>query len=113
PAEAECLRRLEKRNPDMKTRVLMSTVGAAAAALAAGVMWTAPSASATTPYCDALPPKDARDCNCGFDNAPGTQEFEQCVHGIAAAPGAPAPGTPAPGAPPPGAPPPGAPPPDA
>ena len=30
----------------MKTRVLMATVGAAAAALAAGVMWTAPSASA-------------------------------------------------------------------
>jgi hypothetical protein len=40
----------------MKTRVLMATVGAAAAALAASVMWTAPSASADTPYCDALPP---------------------------------------------------------
>jgi hypothetical protein len=97
----------------MKPRVLMSTVGAAAAALAAGVILTAPSASAGTPYCDALPPKDARDCNCGFDNAPGTAEFEQCVHGIAAAPGAPAPGTPGPGAPPPGAPPPDAPPPGA
>jgi hypothetical protein len=39
----------------MKTRVLMATVGAAAAALAASVMWTAPSASAGTDYCNALP----------------------------------------------------------
>jgi hypothetical protein len=91
----------------MKTRVLMATVGAAAAALAAGVMWTAPPASADTPYCNGLPPKDARDCNCGFDNAPGSQEFQQCLYGNAAAPGAPAPGVPAPGAPAPGAPAPG------
>jgi hypothetical protein len=97
----------------MKTRVLMATVGAAAAALAAGVMWTAPSASAGTDYCNALPPKDARECNCGFDNAPGSQELHDCLYGNAAAPGAPAPAAPAPGAPPPGAPPPAAPPPGA
>jgi hypothetical protein len=34
----------------MKTRVLMATVGTAA--LAAGVMWTAPSASAGTDFCN-------------------------------------------------------------
>ncbi len=84
----------------MKTRVLMAT-----AALAAAMMWTAPSASASTPYCDALPPKDAHDCNCGFDFAPGSQELHDCMSGNAAvvpappaAPGAPAPGAPAPGA---------------
>jgi len=68
----------------MKTRVLMATVGAAAAALAAGVMWTAPSASADTPYCNALPPRDAHDCNCGFNFAPGTQEYHDCLYGNAA-----------------------------
>ena len=68
----------------MKTRVLMATVGAAAAALAAGVMWTAPSASAGTDYCDALPPKDAHECNCGFDFAPGSQELHDCLSGNAA-----------------------------
>ena len=73
----------------MKTRVLMATVGAAAAALAAGVMWTAPSASAGTPYCDGLPPRDAHECNCGFDFAPGSQELHDCVYGNAAAPAAP------------------------
>jgi hypothetical protein len=72
----------------MKTRVLMATVGAAAATLAAGVMWTAPSASASTPYCDGLQPKDAHECNCGFDNAPGSQELQNCLYGNAAAPGA-------------------------
>ena len=41
----------------MKTRVLMAKVGTVTAALAAGVMWTAPSASAGTPYCDSLPPR--------------------------------------------------------
>jgi hypothetical protein len=46
----------EKRNLNMKTRVLMATVGTVTAALAAGVMWIAPSASAGTPYCDSLPP---------------------------------------------------------
>jgi hypothetical protein len=71
----------------MKTRVLMATVGAAAAALAAGVMWTAPSASADTPYCNALPtPVDVRDCNCGFNFAPGSQELHDCLYGNAAAP---------------------------
>jgi hypothetical protein len=63
----------------MKTRVLMAT-----AALAAAVVWTAPSASASSPYCDALPPKDARDCNCGFDFAPGTPELHDCMSGKAA-----------------------------
>jgi hypothetical protein len=71
----------------MKTRVLMATVGAAAAALAAGVLWTAPSASAGTPYCDSLPPKQAHDCNCGFDFAPGSQEFNDCMSGKPVAPG--------------------------
>jgi len=70
----------------MKPRILMAPVGALAAALAAGVMWTAPSASADTPYCSALPPKDARDCNCGFNFAPGTQEFHDCLSGNAPAP---------------------------
>jgi hypothetical protein len=71
----------------MKTRVLMATVGAAAAALAAGVMWTAPSASADTDYCNALSPRDAHECNCGFDFAPGSQELQQCLSGNAVAPG--------------------------
>jgi hypothetical protein len=66
----------------MKTRVLMAT-----AALAAAVMWTAPPASAGTPYCDALPPKDAHECNCGFDFAPGSQELHDCLSGNAVAPG--------------------------
>lgn len=70
----------------MKTRVLMATAGAAAV-LAAGVMWTTPSASAGTDYCNALPPKDARDCNCGFDFAPGSQELQQCLSGNVVAPG--------------------------
>ena len=71
----------------MKTRVLMATVGGAAAALAAGVMWTAPSASADTDYCNALSPRDAHECNCGFDFAPGSQELQQCLSGNAVAPG--------------------------
>ena len=71
----------------MKTRVLMATVGAAAAALAAGVMWTAPSASADTDYCNALSPRDAHECNCGFDFAPDSQELQQCLSGNAVAPG--------------------------
>ncbi len=75
----------EKRNPNMKTRVLMATVGAAAAALAAGVMWTAPSASADTPYCNALPtPMDVHECNCGFNFAPRSQELHDCLYGNAA-----------------------------
>jgi hypothetical protein len=68
----------------MKTRVLMATVGAAAAALATGVMSTAPSASADTPYCNSLPPQQARECNCGFDFAPGSQELHDCLYGNAA-----------------------------
>ena len=71
----------------MKTRVLMATVGGAAAALAAGVMWTAPSASASSDFCDSLPPAQVHDCNCGADNVPGTQEYQQCLHGTAAVPG--------------------------
>src|SRR5271157_6083291 len=72
----------------MKTRVLMATVGGAAAALAAGVMWTAPSASAGSDFCNSLPtPAQVHDCNCGYDNVPGTQEYQQCLHGNAAAPG--------------------------
>jgi hypothetical protein len=72
----------------MKTRVLMATVGAAAAALAAGVMWTAPSASAGTDYCNALPtPQQVHECNCGFDFAPGSQEFHDCMSGNPVAPG--------------------------
>ncbi|BBZ46883.1 hypothetical protein MPRM_41640 [Mycobacterium parmense] len=65
----------------MKTPVLM-----ACAALAAAVTWTAPSAPATTPYCDSLPPRDARECNCGFDFAPGTPELHDCLYGNAGAP---------------------------
>jgi hypothetical protein len=68
----------------MNTTLLMAPVGAAAAALAAGVMWTAPSASADTPYCNGLPPKDAHECNCGFDFAPGSQELHDCLYGNAA-----------------------------
>src|ERR1700753_527552 len=72
----------------MKTRVLMATVGGAAAALAAGVMWTAPSASAGSDFCNSLPtPEQIHDCSCGADNVPGTQEYQQCLHGHAAAPG--------------------------
>jgi hypothetical protein len=70
----------------MKTKVLMATVGAATAAMAAGLVWTAPSASATTPYCDSLPPKQAHDCNCGFDFTPGSQEFHDCLYGPPPAP---------------------------
>jgi hypothetical protein len=65
----------------MKTRVLVTS-----AALAAAVMWTAPAASATTPYCDSLPPRDAHECNCGFDFAPGTPDFHACIYGNAVAP---------------------------
>jgi hypothetical protein len=49
-------------------------------------MWTAPSASADTPYCNALSPKEAHECNCGFDCAPGSKELHDCLYGIAAAP---------------------------
>jgi hypothetical protein len=72
----------EKRNPTMKTRVLMATLGAVAA-LAAGVTWNAPLASADTPYCDTLPPKAAYDCNCGANFEPGSQEFHDCLYGNA------------------------------
>lgn len=68
----------------MKTRVLMATVSAASAALAAGVMWTAPSASAGTPFCDSLAtPQQAHECNCGFDFAPGSPEYNGCLYGNA------------------------------
>ncbi|WP_157900618.1 hypothetical protein [Mycobacterium rhizamassiliense] len=66
----------------MKTRVVMTTVGAAAAALAAAVMWTVPSASAGTDFCNGLPnAQQARECNCGFDFAPGSQELQDCMAG--------------------------------
>jgi hypothetical protein len=71
----------------MKSRLLTATVGGAAAALAVGVMWTAPPASALSDFCNSLPPAQARDCNCGADNVPGTDEYQQCLHGNAAAPG--------------------------
>jgi len=84
----------------MKSRVLMATVGGAAAALASGVMWTAPSASAGSDFCDSLAnPAQIHDCNCGADNVPGTPEYQQCLHGTAATPGpasSPAPAPPAP-----------------
>jgi len=70
----------------MKARVLMAT-----AVLAAAVLGAAPSASANTPYCDSLAPKDARECNCGFDFAPGSPELHDCLYGNAVAP-APKPG---------------------
>jgi hypothetical protein len=84
----------------MKTRILTATVGGAAAALAAGVMWTAPSASASD-FCDSLGvPAQVRDCNCGADNVPGTDEYQQCLHPNAAAPKPATPPPPAPDAPP-------------
>jgi hypothetical protein len=64
----------------------MATVGAVMALFAAGMTWTAPSASAGTPYCDSLPPRDARECNCGFDFAPGSQELHDCLYGNTVAP---------------------------
>src|ERR1700743_3756973 len=93
----------ENRNPNMKTSVLMATVGAAAAALAAGVMWIAPTASACSEFFYLLPPAQIHDCSCGADNVPGTQQYQQCLHGTAAAPGpasSPAPAPPEPAAPP-------------
>lgn len=68
----------------MKTRAVMAAVGTASAALAAAVMWTAPSASAETPYCSGLGnPQQVHECNCGFDFAPGTQELHDCLAGNA------------------------------
>jgi hypothetical protein len=86
----------------MKTRVWMATVGGAAAALAAGVMWIAPSASAGSDFCNSLPPAQVHDCSCGADNVPGTPEYQQCLHPNAAAPGpaSPPPEQPAPPVPP-------------
>jgi hypothetical protein len=76
----------------MKARLSMATVGAAAAALAAAVMWTAPSASAGTDFCNTLgKPQQVRECNCGFDFAPGTQELQDCMAGKAVAPPPPPP----------------------
>jgi hypothetical protein len=71
---------------DIKPRAVRAAVGAAAAALAAGVLWSAPTASAGTPFCDSLPPRDARECNCGFDFAPGSQELHDCLYGNTPAP---------------------------
>lgn len=65
----------------MKTRISMAPVGAVAAALAAGIVWTAPSASADTPYCDGLgTPREVHECNCGFDFDPGSQELHDCLY---------------------------------
>ncbi|WP_156689337.1 hypothetical protein [Mycobacterium sp. Marseille-P9652] len=69
----------------MKTKVLIAAVGVAAAAMSTEVAWTAPAASATTPYCDSLAPRDAHECNCGFDFAPGSQELHDCIYGAPAA----------------------------
>lgn len=77
----------EKKDPNMKTRVMTAALGTAAAALAAGVVWAAPTASADTPYCSGVGnPKQVHDCNCGFDFAPGSQELHDCLYGSAAAP---------------------------
>ncbi|OBH30808.1 hypothetical protein A5692_18485 [Mycobacterium sp. E342] len=70
----------------MKAKLLVAMFGAAAAILAAGVMWTAPSVSADSDFCNSLPAKDARDCNCGFNFAPGSPELQQCLSGNAVAP---------------------------
>ena len=71
----------------MKARVLMAAVGAAAATLAAAVVWTTPSASAGTDFCNSLPkPQQVQECNCGFDFAPGSQELQDCTAGKAVAP---------------------------
>jgi hypothetical protein len=66
----------------MTTRALMFMVGRAAAVLAAGAMLTAPSASAGSDFCNSLPPAQIRDCTCGADYAPGTQEYGDCLKGI-------------------------------
>lgn len=80
----------------MKARMMRATVGGAAAALAAGVMWTAPTASASD-FCDSLGvPAQVHDCNCGADNVPGSPEYQQCLHGAAAVPGPTGPPAPAP-----------------
>ena len=71
----------------MKATILRATIGGAAAALAAGVMWTAPSASAGSDFCNSLPPAQVHDCSCGADNVPGTDEYQQCLHPDAAVPG--------------------------
>jgi hypothetical protein len=70
----------------MKARVLIPALGGAAAALSAGVVWIAPSASASD-FCDSLGnPSQIHDCNCGVDNEPGSPEYQQCLHGAAAVP---------------------------
>lgn len=80
----------------MKARVLITTVGGLAAALTAGVVWAAPSAPASD-FCDSLGnPAQVHDCNCGADNVPGSQEYQQCLHGTAALPGTAKSPTPAP-----------------
>ena len=68
----------------MKTRVLLANVGGAATVVAAAVMGTAPSAWAGSDFCNSLPPAQIRDCTCGSDNVPGTQEYQDCLHGNAA-----------------------------
>lgn len=73
----------------MKARVLTATACAALAVLAAGVVSASP-ASAGTPYCDSLAnPQQTHECNCGFDFAPGSPEFQDCMRGSAAAPARP------------------------
>ena len=71
PAAAECRGLPERRNPNVKARILKTAVGGAAAALAAGVTWAAPSASAGSDFCNSLStPAQVRDCSCGADNVP-------------------------------------------
>lgn len=62
----------------------MVMVGRAAAAMVAAVLSAAPSASAGSDFCNSLPPAQIRDCTCGADNVPGTQEYQDCLHGVAA-----------------------------
>jgi hypothetical protein len=82
----------------MKTKVSTATVGRAALALTVGVLWAAPTASAGSDFCNSLPPAQIRDCSCGSDNVPGTQEYKDCLAGKVTPPpaDAPAPGAPAP-----------------
>jgi hypothetical protein len=76
----------------MKARRLTAAVSAVAAAVAAGVMWTAPLASAGTPFCDSLgKPDQIRECNCGFDFVPSSQDYRDCLAGRAVAPAPPQP----------------------
>jgi hypothetical protein len=66
----------------MKTRVLMATVGGAAAALTAGVMWTAPSASAGSDFCNSLPPAQVHDCSAWLATGAANREGASQIAGL-------------------------------